>query len=47
MTLYRDGKGGRSGQNAPSLNTYYRALTENLNRMVIAYAYSEFEPQLD
>ena len=47
MPLYRDGKGGRSGQNAPSLNTYYRALTENLSRMVIAYAYSKFEPQLD
>jgi hypothetical protein len=46
MTLYRDGKGGRSGQNAPSLNTYYLALTENLSRIVIADAYSKFEPQL-
>lgn len=47
MTLYRDGKGGGSGQNAPSLNTYDPALTQNLSSMVIACTCIECKPQLD
>jgi hypothetical protein len=47
MTLYRNGKSGLSGQDAPLLNTYDRPLAENLTSMVSAHACSECEPKLN
>ena len=47
MTLYRNGKGSGSGQNAPSLDTYDPALAQDLSSMVIDRTCVESEPQLD
>jgi hypothetical protein len=47
MPPYGDGKGDRSGQDAPLLNTNYHALAKNLRRLVITSVYSEFDPHLN